>query len=178
MSATGGTSRRFLLLGTGAAALFLAGLVMSHFVWNRLETDTAMPCGGADLRWQQTEENIAHAAALLSRQEPELSITPAHLFQFPFDYLCVVHHGESEDEILSRIGVPWPCASAWAREIVANDTYLSLLAVAGDDVVAVRLNRALYDVAEDIPARIGPHAPLLLRKRPGSDQVLLRFSRP
>ncbi len=38
----------------------------------------------------------------------------------------------------------------------------------------MRLNRTSFDVAGRFPERVAPGALLVLRKRPGSDQVLLR----
>lgn len=175
MTDAGTAHRRWTLATVAAVALFLGGLVLSHFVWNRLEQAPAIPCAEDDPRWQQARDNLDHAAALLSRPTPEIEITPSHLFQFQFDTLCVVRHGEDGDELRERLGVDWDCAPKWERDVLANDTFISLIAVAGNRVVPVRLNRTRFDVAGDIPARISPEARLLLRKRPGSDQILLRF---
>ncbi len=167
--------RAWLLVATGAAALFLSGLVLSHFVWNRLEQAPAMPCADDSDRWKQAAANIERAAALLSRQAPELELTPAHLFPFDFDYLCVVRHGLDDEALDAQLGVHWDCADEWQRQVLDNDTFLSLIAVSGDTVIPVRLSRTRFDVAGQAPARIAPTARLLLRIRPGSDQVLLHF---
>lgn len=167
--------RRWLLVAVGAAALFLSGLVLSHFVWNRLEQAPNMPCADGPARWLTVTENLDHAAALLSRQAPALDLTVSNLFPFDFDYVCVVRHGGDVASLESRLGVSWPCAATWEHDVLANDTFLSLIAVSGDAVIPVRLSRTRFDVSGEPPARIAPDARLTLRIRPGSDQVLLHF---
>lgn len=175
MAGAGPMLRRWLLAASAASTLFLAGLVLSYILWNRLDTAPAMPCTQGDDRWRQAEANLHAAASLLGYGAPELELTPAHIFQFPFEHLCIARHGEDVAALRVRLGHDWDCAPAWEREVLANDTFLSLLAVTDEGaVVPVRLNRAGFDAAGDLPERIAPGARLVLRKRPGSDQVLLR----
>lgn len=175
MAATGPMLRRWLLAAGVACTLALAGLVLSYFLWTRLDSAPVMPCAQDDERRIQAENAMHCAAGLLGDAAQELDLTPAHLFQFPFRYMCVARHGEDAADLRARLGVDWGCAPAWEREVLANDAFLTLLAVTDEgEVVPVRLNRTSFDVAGEIPERVAPGALLVLRKRPGSDQVLLR----
>ncbi len=179
MAGTGSMLRCWLLAAGAACTLALAGLVLSYFLWARLDSAPAMPCVQGDDRWREAEAALRHAAALLSDEAPELELTPAHIFHLPLRHLCVARHGESLAALRARLDADWDCAPAWEHEVLANDAFLSLLAVTEEGaVVPVRLNRAGFDAAGELPERIAPTARLVLRKRPGGEQVLLRAPDP
>jgi hypothetical protein len=68
------------------------------------------------------------AAGLLGDAAQELDLTPAHLFQFPFRYMCVARHGRGRRRPARPPGRGRGCAPAWSGEVLANDAFLTLLA--------------------------------------------------
>lgn len=167
--------RGWLLALLCGVALFLGGLVLSYVLWVRIETASPPPCSsGAEQRVAASAERLSSAAALLWSGAEEVRITPRHIFHFPFDHVCVTPPGLDARELVARLGTPWACAARWTREVGDDDTFLSVLAVSGNEVTPVRLRRADFDLGAELPERLNPETVLILRKRPGSEQVLLR----
>ncbi|WP_461209520.1 hypothetical protein [Desulfocurvus sp. DL9XJH121] len=179
MGGTAGTMRGWLLALACALALFLFGLVLSYLLWNRMESSTLPPCSqGVALRVQAAMDSLGGAASLLSRQSRELRITPAHIFHFPLRHVLVVPHGADARTLAQALGRDWPCAATWAREVSSDEAFLSIIAVGDQDIVPLRLRKEDFDLAESAPSgtipSLAPDSVLVLRKRPGSEQVLMR----
>ena len=180
MGGTGSSMRAWIFAVVAALALFLGGLVLSYVLWMRIEPGTPPPCAqGEQQHVLAATGRLAGAAALLSPDGAELRITPAHIFHFPFDYACLAPPDAGAAALRTRLGFDWPCAGGWARYTSGDGTFVSLLAVSEADgpspvVTPVRLRRADFDLAGDVRERLAPGDPLVLRKRPGSDQVLIR----
>jgi len=167
--------RAWLMALLGAAALFLGGLVLSYFLWNRIESDTTIPCEeSVSVRAESARANLGHAAALLDPQGPELRLTLAHIFQFPFEHACFIPPYTSAQGIQDKLRDLWDCAGLWEQHIASNDAYVSLIAVTASGVVPIALHRTEYDLAAPTMDDLTPESELVLRKRPGSDQVLIR----
>ncbi|BBD07605.1 hypothetical protein [Desulfovibrio ferrophilus] len=168
--------RGWLLALLGAAVLFLAGLVLSYILWNRIESAATVPC--AELhpaRVESAQENLRHAAALMNSEAPELRVSLSHIFQFPFNHAGFIAPYTDAKGISEQLQTNWNCAQRWADHITNNDSYISLMAVAGADVIPIRLQRTEFDMAEPSSANLSPDTVLILRKRPGSDQILIRI---
>lgn len=179
MAERGSALRGWLLALMGAAVLFLAGLVLSYILWNRIESASVVPCEGHVAREvASARDNLNHAAALLGPQAPELTIGLAHIFQFPFEHAAFIAPYTGAPEIRDQLNTLWECSDDWARHVTDNDSYISLVAVTAAGVIPVRLQRTQFDLAEPTEGRFGPETALILRKRPGSDQVLIRVQQP
>lgn len=180
MGGTGSNMRGWMFAVVAALALFLSGLVLSYVLWVRIAPGTPPPCSQdrEEIIFAATER-LHGAAALLGSASPEIRITPRHVFHFAFDYACIVPTGESAEGLRRRLGFDWPCAGTWASQVETDETFISMFAVAGAQgpsprVTPLRLRKADFDIAVDMGERLAPDAVLVLRKRPGSEQVLLR----
>lgn len=170
----GGTLLKWLSALVAAAALFFGGLVLSHFVWNTMNRKLPPCTSPVQDKAELAAQNFESIKNLLSTRAPELELSLQHLLPFPFDYACVIVPGTSRSNIRNALGTLWTCSGTWARQVSSRDAYTSILAVSGDKIIPVRLTRSEFDFAESFPARIPPDASLTLRKRPGSDQILIR----
>ncbi|MBU1004149.1 MAG: hypothetical protein KKE73_16680 [Proteobacteria bacterium] len=179
MAEHGAAMRGWLLALLGATVLFLAGLVLSYILWNHIESAATVPCSGSyPEQVQSTQDNLRHAASLLNPHAPELRLSLSHIFQFPFQQARFISPYADAQSLCDQVEVLWDCADEWEQNVTSNDSYISLLAVTATDVIPIRLQRTEFDLAEPCTSTLSPETILILRKRPGSDQVLFRIQPP
>ncbi len=165
---------------TGVVLLFfgLTGLVLSYFLWNNIKTTVTVPCSlGQENQVKQAEVNFAAASSLVGEDSPPLAITLTHIFQFPFDYAVIVPPLSKVEAFEERLGYPWPCAKKWVRAVSHSEAYISVLAVAGQEVTAIRLKRTDYALAESFLSHLSPGTPLYLHRRENSRQIFIGLTK-